>query len=152
LLCTTETVRDEAIGNFPKIVNRYFDRVRVNARIARAQLYAKFRLRLMDLFRSCEIKKVEVDVNRIKAMYRGFSADSDLLKRLKQLQVEKHRKSLFPSENDMRILAEANKLGEKFSVCFITDDNDFLHFKSEIESRLNLRMTALLDVPHYFDS
>ena len=51
----------------------------------------------------------------------------------------------------MQILAEADKLGEKFEVSFITDDRDFLLFTDEIESRLKVKIIALLDLGHYFD-
>lgn len=150
-LYSTETVRDEATQRFPTIVNRYFDKVGVRAHVARMSLYAKFWRRLMDLFKCCKVEKVEAAPSKIRAMYRDFSREPALLKILKQLQAEKHRKSLFPGETDMQILAEADKLGEKFNVSFITDDHDFLYFKNEIESRLRIRMTALLDLPHYFD-
>lgn len=151
MLCTTETVQHEATQNFPKIVGRYLDKVGVKKRIARKQLYKKFRLRLDDLFKFCRVEKVNAKTDKIRAMYQDFANDPVLLKVLKRLRIEKHRSSLFPSETDMRILAEADELGKKFEVSFITDDNDFLLFTDEIESRLKVRIFALLDLGHYFD-
>jgi hypothetical protein len=150
-LCTTKTVQYEATQNFPKIVGRYLDKVGVKERIAREHLYNKFRLRLADLFRFCRVEKVNAKTDKIRVMYRNFANDPALLKVLKSLQIEKHRSSLFPSETDMRILAEADQFGEKFEVSFITDDKDFLLFTDEIESRLQVRIFALLDLGHYFD-
>jgi len=51
----------------------------------------------------------------------------------------------------MKILAEADALGTNHTVNLITDDDDFLEFKTEIEKELKLKITALLDLPHFFD-
>jgi hypothetical protein len=84
-------------------------------------------------------------------MYTRFTKNPTLKAKLTKLQTRKKRKSLYPSTNDMKILAEADALGTNHTVNLITDDDDFLEFKTEIEKELKLKITALLDLPHFFD-
>jgi len=151
LLCITETVKEEAIQRLPAIVNRYFDKIGIKAHAVREYLYLRFRERLFSLIKYCKVEKVNSDKNKIERMYKEFSRIPQLLAKLKKLQAYKRRKSLFPGDTDMQILSEADDLGAKYFVHFITDDRDFLDFKTEIETELSLKITALLDLPHFFD-
>ena len=149
-ICTSETVRGEATTRFYPIVNRYFDRVGIRAFPVRKYIYSKFRARLLDLLnKSCDVKTVNADATKARTMYQDFSKDPELFKRLRALQVKYNRDSIFPSDNDVQILADADKLGQKYDVRFITDDHHFLDFKDEIEERLNVKLVGLLDLVHY---
>lgn len=144
-------MRDEAVGNFPKIVNRYFDKTGIHAHPVRYNLAMQIRRRLNELFASSKIQKVDSDYHKIENMYAKFAKAPELKAKLIKLQVRKNRGSLFPSISDMKILAEADELGGKCLVNFITDDSDFLEFKTEIEKELRVKIVALLDLPHFFD-
>jgi predicted nuclease of predicted toxin-antitoxin system len=85
-------------------------------------------------------------------MYTNFAKDPTLKAKLVKLQTKKKRASLYPSTNDMKILAEADELGAVYLVNLITDDSDFLEFKDVIEKELKLKIIALLNVPHFFDN
>ncbi|MCW3996331.1 MAG: hypothetical protein NWE98_09340 [Candidatus Bathyarchaeota archaeon] len=85
-------------------------------------------------------------------MYARFAKDSALKAKLVKLQAKKKRGNLHPSIEDMKILAEADELGAVYIVNLVTDDSDFLEFKAEIEKELKLKITALLDVPHFFEN
>jgi hypothetical protein len=53
--------------------------------------------------------------------------------RLIKNRIRKRRKSLIPSDTDLRILAEAAKLAKSSAVVLVTDDSDYTLFSNEIK-------------------
>jgi len=144
----TQTVKDESLATLPSVVNRYFDRAGISAHPVRTHVYLKLRKRFLELESHCKLLNVVSNLAPVKAMYVRFSKDSELAKKLEELRNMKRRNSIFPSENDMKILGEAHRLGQTYKVYFVTDDKDFTYFKDEIQKELNVTVIELLDLPH----
>jgi hypothetical protein len=143
-VCVTKTVNDEAFDNLHKIVNRYFDRAKIFAPTVRQNIYRQMRSRLIDLINYTGTEDVASDMVPIKRMYERFSKNPALRAKLEKIMREKHRKSLLPSETDMKILSEAVTFSGKSKVYFITGDKDYSEFKSEIEKETSVIVIDLM--------
>jgi hypothetical protein len=146
----TKTVDDEVATKLGTVINRYFDRARIKAPAVRYHVYAKCRRRFLNLLKHrAKIGEVSSNFELIKKMYTNFAQNPKLRKKLIPMKSKKRRKSLLPSEIDMKILGEAHALAKDYRVIFVTDDSDYLNFKDEIEKKLKLEIIALLDLPHF---
>jgi len=149
----TKTVEDEATKNLATVINRYFDRTGIKAPAVRYQVYIKCRRRFLNLLKHrTKIGEISSDFNLVKTMYMNFAKNPKLREKLLRKKRRKKRKSLLPSEIDMKILGEAYVLTRDNQVIFVTDDGDYLNFNDEIEKKLKLKIVALLDLPHFDES
>ena len=144
----TETVRKEAENKLPTVINRYFDEAGIDSYPLRFQVLLKCRRRLSHLFEISECpKKITPNLKAIEKMYKEFTRKTPLRERLVKIKNKKKRKSILPSKNDMRILAEAVALAEKNNLILVTDDGDYLEFKDEIEQMFsNIKITNIFDL------
>lgn len=148
----SEIVEDEVNVKLPTVVNRYFDRARIKVFAIRNQIYIKCRRRFLNLLRHrTKIDEPPSNFESVKKMYTNFAKNPKLREKMIRMQSQKKRKSLLPSETDMKILGQAHALTKNYRVIFVTDDGDFLNFKNEIEKKLKLEIIGLLDLPHFHE-
>lgn len=146
----SKTVEDEVTTTLPIVINRYFDRARIMAFPVRNQVYLKCRRRFLSLLKHrTKIDHISPNFDLVKNMYANFAKNAKLREKLMRKKRRKRRKSLLPSDTDMKILGEASTLSRDHRVIFVTDDGDYLNFKDEIEEKLKLKIIALLDLPHF---
>lgn len=146
----SRTVEDEVNIKLPTVINRYFDKAGIRAFPVRNQVYLKCRRRFLNLLKHrTKIDEIPTNFDLVKKMYMNFAKNAKLKEKLIRKKRRKKRKSLLPSETDMKILGEAYALTRDHRVIFVTDDGDYLNFKDEIEKKLKLEIIALLDLRHF---
>ena len=145
----TKTVNDEAFRTLHLVVNRYFDRARIFVPTLRNNVYTQNLVRLKKLIDYTGSTEVNSDVNPIRQMYMSFATKPITRKKLEALQIKKHRDSLLPSYDDMKVLSEAVELNKKFDVYLISGDGDFLDFRDEIKQQFGVTAIDIIDLRNF---
>ena len=148
-LVITETVKNEALVTLPKVVYQYLERAQIQRDIINKLLLPKMKKRLFELLASAKVDNISSNPGQVKSMYYKISKTPEGIKKLRGLRKQKHRSSLFPSLTDMTILAEANSLSRRFKVYLITDDSDYIIFKVEIQTNLQVNVIELLNLNNF---
>jgi len=129
------SVEEEARNSLVEAVNEKMNRLKIDAFPVRYMIIQKCLKRLERLLNASTIREVDnPPIEKVKNMYLSGKG------KLAKIKMLKKRSSLFPSEIDQKILGEAAKLAEHYTVYFITVDRDFTEFKEEIEERFGVRV------------
>ena len=137
----SKTVAEELDRVLTMAINRRMDEAGLRSYLVRQGIRQKCLRRAKRL--GGFVEELEIGdplVNRVRRMY---LSSRDKLARVKEA---KGRRGLYPSETDMRILAEAAKLAGLFNVYLVSADMDFTCFKEEALRRLNVKIVHVSEL------
>lgn len=135
----SKTVHDEAVREIPNSVNHLIDKLRPHSRgQLRALMINKSRERFRKFHSNVTVLSLQGDVAAVNTFYKNLLNDKTTKAKLEQIRQFKRRTRILPEDSDMFILSEAISLVKKNETYFISKDEDFCAFKTEIKTKFNV--------------